>query len=227
MSLRLYDWGPSPFCLKIRALLDYKRLEYERINILGGALVTVRRRGRIGKVPALEADGELICDSTDIAYAVEERAPEPPVIPRDGRDRALCHALEEWADESLYFLGLYFQWVDPAGKEMVPRAFGRSPLGRLTYQFFQRRIHAQLRGQGTGRKPREHIERDLARNLDAAEALTAGGAFLLGDRPHLCDFALMGQLVYLQRTPVGGAALAGRPAITAYLERMKGLRRPG
>ena len=29
-----YDWPYSPFCMKVRAILDHKRLKYEAINPL-------------------------------------------------------------------------------------------------------------------------------------------------------------------------------------------------
>jgi hypothetical protein len=43
----------------------------------------------------------------------------------------------------------------------------------------------------------------------------------LGDRPYLCDFALWGQLNYLNRTPVGGQAIRPRQTIGSYIVQMK------
>jgi len=216
-----YDWAYSPFCMKVRAILDYKRLAYERVNPLGPAVLRIRREGKVGKVPALELDGALIVDSTDIAYALEARFPEPPILPSDPRVRALCHALEDWADESLYFLGLYYRWYEAEGRKPIPQVFGRSPMGRLAYRFYLRRVLRQLNGQGTLRKPPEHVARDLARQLDAVEALLTPGPFLLGEGPWLCDFALWGQLNYLERTPVGKQALAGRAQASAFIARLR------
>ncbi len=223
----MYDWGPSPFCLKVRAILDYKRIAYQRVNALGRPILDVRRRGKIGKLPAVEIDGELVCDSTDIALELERRVPRPAILPADPRERALCHALEDWADESIYFVGLYFQWIDPAGLAMVPQAFGRGPLGKVAFEVFLRRIRRQVRGQGTSRKPDAHVRADLARHLDAAGALLAPGRFLLGEAPALCDFALMSQLVYLSRTPVGKPHIEERAPLVAYLAAMKALRAQG
>ena len=87
MALRLYDWGASPFCMKIRGILDYKDLPYERVMVLGRPLLELWRRGRIGKVPALDIDGELVCDSTDIAHVLERRFPTPPILPATARER--------------------------------------------------------------------------------------------------------------------------------------------
>jgi glutathione S-transferase len=219
-----YDWPFSPFCMKVRAILDYKKVEYERVNPLGPAVVRIYRRGKVGKVPAVEFDGELVVDSTDIAYEIERRFPSPPILPAQSRERALCHALEDWADESLYFIGLYYRWFEAEGRKPIPKAFGKSPTGRLAYAFYLRRVLRQLKGQGTLRKPPGHVARDLERHLDATESLLTPGPFLLGDAPYLCDFALWGQLNYLSRTPVGAKAMAGRSAIEAFRARMEGMR---
>lgn len=207
--------------MKVRAILDYKRLQYERVNPLGPALLALRRRGRTGKVPAVEIDGELIVDSTDIAYALDERFPDPPLLPVDAREHGLCHALEDWTDESLYFIGLYYRWFEVEGRKPIPAAFGRSPAGQVAYRFYLRRILGQLRGQGTLRKTPEHVRRDLERHLDAIEHILALRPYLLGDRPYLCDFALWGQLNYLSRTPAGGEAIKPRLAIGSYVARMR------
>ena len=225
MQIKLYDWPASPFSLKVRSVLEFLTLDYERVPIIQPAnWLSVRRRGKIGKAPALEIDGRLIVDSTDIAYELARIVPDSRIIPSDPRERALCHALEDWSDKSLYFYGLYFQWHDPDGRKMVPQAFGRGPLGRVLYWSFLRRILGQLKGHGVSRKPPEHVRSDLTRQLEAIESLVAPNTFLLGDRPYLCDFAVFGQFVYLSRTPHGAREIAKYPSIVGYMSRMKGLR---
>jgi len=159
--------------MKVRAILDYKGVRYRAVSPLGPALLKIRRRGRIGKVPAIEIDGQLIVDSTDIAYEIDARFPDPPLLPDKPRERALCHAIEDWADESLYFIGLYYRWFEAEGRRPIPKVFGRTPAGWLAYRFYLRRILGQLKGQGTLRKTPGHVRRDLERQLDAAEALLA------------------------------------------------------
>ena len=225
ITITLFDWPASPFSLKVRSVLEYKRIAYRRVPILSPSnWLSVRRRGKVGKAPALEIDGRLYVDSTDICYELERRFADPPVIPADARQRALCHAIEEWADESIYFVNLYFQWHDPAGRRMVPRAFGEGVSAWLAYWFYLRRILSQIEGQGTSRKGPDHIHSDLQRHLDAVEALLDGQEFLLGRKPFLCDFAILGQMIYLSRTPAGSVALAQRTGIDGFLDRMKKLR---
>jgi glutathione S-transferase len=135
-------------------------------------------------------------------------------------DRGLAHAIEDWADESLYFIGLYYRWYEAEGRKPVAGVFGKSLKGRLVYRFYLRRILSQIRGQGTLRKPPKHVAGDLERHLDAIDALLMPGPYVLGERPYLCDFALWGQLNYLNRTPVGSAAIQNRPAIRAFIDRL-------
>jgi glutathione S-transferase len=217
MTVVFYDWPYSPFCMKVRAILDYKSVDYRTIKPLA-ARGKLRRRGT-GKVPAVEIDGNFVTDSTDIAYALDERFPNPPLLPPTERERGLNHAIEEWADESLYFLGLYYRWFEPDGRKPVAAVFGNSMKDRLIYRHYLRLILRQLRGQGTLRKSPEHVRADLERSLDAAAGLLTDGPYALGAAPYLCDFALWGQLKYLNRTPVGAASIKTRPAINAFLER--------
>lgn len=226
MRIRLFDWGPSPFCLKVRSILAYKGVEYERVAVLGPSLLEFFRRSGVRKVPALDVDGRLLVDSTDIAHEIERLFPEPSILPADPRLRGLSHALEDWSDEALYFLGLYFQWIEPAGKPMVRKAFGATPLGIAARWFYQHRIAGQLRGQGTARKSPVHIAADLRREFEGLAAMLADRPFLLGEQPYLCDFAVCAQLVYMSRPPASAEILREHLPLLAYMERMKALR-PG
>ena len=217
-NIVFYDWPYSPFCMKVRAILNHKGLAYESVNPIK-VRESLSKRGT-GKVPAIEMDGEFITDSTDIAYALDDRFPDPPLLPVTEHARGLAHAIEEWADESLYFIGLYYRWFEPEGRKPVASVFGDTLKGRLVYRFYLRRILNQLQGQGTLRKPPAHVRRDLERNLDAVERLLTPGPYVLGDQPYLCDFALWGQLNYLNRTPIGGAAIAAKHQIQDYLQRL-------
>ena len=217
-SITFYDWPYSPFCMKVRAILNYKGLAYETVNPLAARRL-LSQRGT-GKVPAVDLDGAFITDSTDIAHALDERFPDPPLLPDTAFERGLAHAIEEWADESLYFIGLYYRWFESEGRKPVAAVFGKSLKGRLTYRFYLQRILAQLKGQGILRKSRAQVRRDLERNLDAVERLLTRGPYVLGDQPYLCDFALCGQLKYLNRTPVGATSIKKRPAITRLIDRI-------
>jgi glutathione S-transferase len=224
-QLLFWDFPASPFCVKLRAILNWKGLHFEAVDPLQGTRwLRLQRRGP-GKVPALEIDGRFVTDSTDIAHELERLYPERPVIPADPRHRAACHMLEEWADEGLYFIGLYYQWLHADSGRHAAALFGRDLLGRLACRTYRRRIHAQVLGQGTGRKSPAHIESDLERHLLAAERMLEGRRFLLGDEPLLCDFALFGQLTLLLRAPAASGFIHQRPSLLRYVDRLRILAR--
>lgn len=225
-SLVYYDFPTSPFCAKVRSVLMYQGTEFRTVNALAPrAWWALRRRGT-GKVPALEIDGRMVFDSTDICHTLDALYPGRPVIPPGPRERALCHVIEDWCDESLYFIGLHHVWLDPANAQAVRGRFAPGPAGWLAWRGYRRLVRGQVRGQGTGRKSGTHIQADLDRQLDAAEALLTSGRYLLGDRPWLCDFALFGQLRFLGFSPAGATALAARPALAAFSERVRQACRP-
>jgi glutathione S-transferase len=222
VTYRLFDFGPSPFCIKVRAVLDFKGQRFERLDINGPAYVKLLLKNPTRKVPALEIDGTLVADSTDICHALDARHPEPPLLPDDAKSRALCHVIEDWADESLYFFGLYYRWQEPRGRREAGSLFP-AVLRPALVPAVGGSARKQLHAQGLGRKSPEHVQRDLRRHLDAAVDLLSG-EWLLGDRPRLCDFALASQLLYLFRTPLGGELVGEHARLTRYLEQLRELR---
>jgi len=220
-----YDFPSSPFCIKVRAMLLWKGLAFDAVDPLQPRHWLALQRHGSGKVPALTIDGRFVFDSTDIAAALDQLVPERPLLPAISRADALCHAIEEWADESLYFVGLHALWLDPRSRGQAAAPFGRSLLGRSAHAWYRWRIAGQVRGQGTGRKTAVHIELDLRRHLNHADALVTDWPFLLGHQPRLCDFALFGQLAVLLRADASRPLLERRPKLLAYVERMRTLGR--
>ncbi len=218
--IAFYDFPSSPFCIKLRAMLRHKQLAFTTHHALQPRHWLALQRHGTGKVPALTLDGRWIGDSTDIAYALDRRFPSRPLLPADRRAAALCHAVEEWADESLYFVGLHFVWLHAANRGQVPRVFGNGLFGRLLYAGYRRRIERQVHAQGTGRKNAAQIEVDLLRHLAHADALLADGPFLLGHEPWLCDHALFGQLSFLLRSRAARPLVQAHPRLLHHLQRL-------
>ena len=89
----------------------------------------VKRYNPRGRVPALLIDGETYVDSTDILTELDRRVPDPPLEPDAPEERILCKVIEDWADEVLYFYGLYLRWCVPDGFARMKRhALSRTPI---------------------------------------------------------------------------------------------------
>ena len=100
---RLYHMPLSPFCRKVRLVLAEKRVEVE--------LVEERywerdpdflRRNPAGKVPVLRVDGRSYSESMAICELIEDRHPEPQLMPSDAEGRYEVRRLVGWFDDSFF-----------------------------------------------------------------------------------------------------------------------------
>lgn len=107
--MKLYSGPLSLFTAKVRIALDEKGLGYERVEVGWSPAhryaphhPDVVRLNPKRQVPVL-VDGDLVvCDSTLICEYLEERHPDPPLLPKDVAERARCRQQEAAADEILF-----------------------------------------------------------------------------------------------------------------------------
>ncbi|HBC55532.1 MAG TPA: hypothetical protein DCZ03_00070, partial [Gammaproteobacteria bacterium] len=168
----LHQFEISPFCDKIRRILNYKGQTFKvrEVSIMDTAKGTIKKVNRIGKLPALDIDGKIVCDSTNIAYALEERFPNPPVIPTDPRQRALVHVLEDWADESLYFYEMHLRFTLPhnADKTLASLLAQEPSLIKLLVPIAVPASMKRItKTQGVGKKPIEMVCQDITRHISS------------------------------------------------------------
>jgi glutathione S-transferase len=170
----------------------------------------------------IEDDGQLVADSTDIAHHLEARYPDPPLIPQDPRDRARCHLLEDWADESLYFyeMTMRFSWKHNA-KRFVPLTvrYDARWFAAIAPVVVPRSLRARVKAQGIGRKPPEMVLRDLDRHVMMLDTLLDGREWLIGDTLTLADIAVAVQLGCIRETEEGRPRIATARRVAAWLDR--------
>lgn len=104
--LELYQFELSQYSEKVRFILDYKGLEYRKIEVTPGVgQIEVMRMSGQRQVPVLKDGNTVVADSTAIAFYLEEKYPEKPIIPVDPVHKGQCLLIEEWADESIGIKG--------------------------------------------------------------------------------------------------------------------------
>lgn len=87
--LTLYDAPRCPYCARVRIMLAEKRVPYEAMTVdLDDRPAWIYEKNATGRVPVLEEDGWLLPESAVILEYLEERYPEPPLLPADPGDRA-------------------------------------------------------------------------------------------------------------------------------------------
>ena len=89
--LTLYDAARCPYCARARIVLAEKGVEYEPFAIdLADRPQWLYEKNETGRVPVLEEDGWVLPESTVIMEYLEERYPDPALLPADPADRALA-----------------------------------------------------------------------------------------------------------------------------------------
>jgi glutathione S-transferase len=95
-----------------RLMLEHKRVDYRRIDLLPGVHKPVLRVvGFAGTtVPALRIDSRRIQSTTAIARALEQLRPEPPLFPSDEPRRSAIAEAERWGEAVLQPIPRRLSW---------------------------------------------------------------------------------------------------------------------
>src|SRR5947199_380760 len=89
--LTLYDAARCPYCARVRIVLAEKGVEFETVEIdLDDRPAWIYEKNATGRVPVLEEDAFVLPESDVICEYLEERYPEPPLLPADPAERALA-----------------------------------------------------------------------------------------------------------------------------------------
>ncbi|HZT85792.1 MAG TPA: glutathione S-transferase family protein [Gaiellaceae bacterium] len=94
MSLVLYDAPRCPYCARVRIVLAEKGIAPDVVEIdLSDRPAWLYEKNPTGRVPVLEEDDRPLPESAVIMEFLEERYPEPPLLPPDPADRAAVRVL--------------------------------------------------------------------------------------------------------------------------------------
>jgi glutathione S-transferase len=222
--LRLHQFALSPFCDKIRRALHHKGQPFEVVEVpVTRAAAHLRRMNPAAQVPVLEHDGRHVADSSEIALYLEDQFPDPPLFPQEPRQRALCHILEDWADESLYFYEMRLRFSFPHNaRRWVPEllAHDPAPMRMVAQAVVPRVVKRQLAKQGIGRRSDAQILAEVQRHLDAVADWVQDRPWLVGDTLTIADLSVFAQLHCIRGTDEGGRMIASRPTVTAWMDRV-------
>jgi glutathione S-transferase len=226
----LHQFEISPFCDKIRRILHVKGQPYEVREVPPSRAITeVRRINRIGKLPTIEDDGRVVADSTEIAYYLEERFPDPPLLPKHPLERALVHVLEDWADESLYFYEMTLRFTLPHNRRRwlpVLMKYEAPWFQRIAPFVMPMVFKSRVRTQGVGRKATEAVVADVERHVGAVDGLVGDGQWLVGSALTLADIAVFVQFVCIRGSDEGTRLIAAHPRVAAWMERVDAATQP-
>ncbi|MDJ0879271.1 MAG: glutathione S-transferase family protein [Halieaceae bacterium] len=222
--LTLHQYNQSPFNQKIQRMLNYKGVPFEEVYWRIADRSKVLKVSPSGKLPALEHDGKLVVDSTDMAYYIEEAFPQNPLIPDDPKLRGVLHAIEDWADESLYFYEMTLRFTTEGNAERnVPKLIeNEAPALRwLLKRMIPRLLRKATSSQGIGRKGREQLSKDTRRHIEAVANMLGQDDWLLDNRLTLADLAVYAMFQCFRDADFVAAMLEEYPTVTAWMARIE------
>jgi len=175
----LHDYFRSSAAYRVRIALNLKGIDYDRhsVNLAEGAQKdpAYRALNPQGFVPMLEIDGLKLTQSLAIAVYLDQKFPEPALMPRDPADGAHVRALA------------------------MTVACDIHPLNNLRVLKYLKGTFGVTQEQSDA-----WYAHWVAEGLAALESLAAprAGAFLFGDTPSLADVCLVPQLYNARRFAV-------------------------
>jgi glutathione S-transferase len=192
MAAKLYQFLGSPFCAKVRKLLEFKGVEFEVVEVDYLERKELLIASGQMTVPAVTfANGETIVDSARIAERLEQMHPEPTLFPPGWR-------------------GLHVTLADYIDNRLEDAVYPAAIADELAYYSSQGADRAALwrlireRKYGAGFVDR--VMADETVNWNRVRAALAPFEEQLAERPFLtgriglADFCLYGQLYYFAFT---------------------------
>jgi glutathione S-transferase len=216
VTATLYAVPASHPCAAIELALNLKGIPFRRVDMIP-VLHKPLQRARFGSgtVPGLILDGEKHIGSRAIVRALEERVPEPPLLPADPQERKAVELAEEWGEQVL----------QPLARRVIWAALVRAPSAIPSYSVDSRlpipapvaRLSAPLVARAELRIHRasdENVRADLAhldRHAERVEGWIEEGA-LGGEQPNAADLQIGSGLALMLTLGDIAAKLDGRPA---------------
>ncbi|HKP19287.1 MAG TPA: glutathione S-transferase family protein [Gaiellaceae bacterium] len=100
--ITLYDAARCPYCARVRIVLAEKGVEHEVVAIdLSDRPAWLYEKNPSGKVPVIEEDSFVLPESPVIMEYLDERYPQPALLPADPAARALARLQVERFDDRL------------------------------------------------------------------------------------------------------------------------------
>ncbi|HYM31986.1 MAG TPA: glutathione S-transferase N-terminal domain-containing protein [Candidatus Cybelea sp.] len=226
---RLIGANPSPYSVKMRAIMRYRRLPFHW-EWRNPRNLAETKDVRPQVVPILQfPDGSFHVDSTPLAYALERRHPgQRSIIPDDPARAFLCHLIEDMADEWGTKFMFHYRWTAPADQVFASHwiagerymSDGAEVVEKAAAQFGERQI-GRMPLVGCTPENAPVIEASYKRILGILNDGIAERQFLFGTRPSLAEFGLFGQLWQCAMDPTpSGIMRKTAPRVLPWLLRL-------
>lgn len=235
-NYRLFGSETSPYSLKVRSYLRYKKLPFDWVARGYGNDEEFSSLAKSQALPMLvSAKGGVAHDSSLIMTAIEAKVNKPFVTPMDNGCAVLAILLEEYADEWLNKVMTHYRWsatktAKAAAKRQAELIFAGYDVEGMAdiEKSIAKTMTGNLKTVGVVKKNIPILEASFERFLKLLNAHLEHHLCIFGGNPSRADFALAGQLIQMMSEDVPGALIRETaPFVAAWCEFMEEPRSDG
>ena len=193
--IRLYVVPGSNPSMSARLALEYKGLQYERVDLIPTIHMAFLRFAGFPAptVPALRIDGSRVQGSLAVVRALEELRPEPPLFPRDPEGRRRVEEAGRWGEAVLQPIPRRLAWWAIRRERKALRSFAEGaalhvPIG-LAIHAAGPIIRVEIHTHGATDESVQADLRALPETLSRIDACIEGGV-IGGATPNAADFQI-------------------------------------
>lgn len=203
--LTLYQFPISHYCEKVRWALEYKNLEYKKVNLLPG--LHAKKAKKLSSkyaLPILQHDYNIVSESSDIISYLDKTFPDKPLTPIDPELLRQSNQWESFADNELgadVRSLCYFTLLDHP--DLISPFFTNDGpwYGKLYIKVSYPKLAQTMRKlMKLDKTAIVAVKQRLAQNIDKVHAHINDREFFVGDHFSRADIAVASLLAPLSKT---------------------------
>lgn len=207
-TILLFQRDYSPFCVKVKRIMDYKGIPYKCINL--PPMISKKFLKKLSGqhlIPVIKHKNTIVHDSTTIAHYLEEIKETPSIFRKDNEElNKEILMLEDWADESFVpvftKLALIYMMEHP---EVIIESkdfnTGVDFLDKNKEKLAPSILKMMAKNYGVTISQKQELKKKARNNLDILAQKVKNKEFIVGDKLSLADITLASHLTVAQNVP--------------------------
>ncbi|HRJ54618.1 MAG TPA: glutathione S-transferase N-terminal domain-containing protein [Candidatus Thiothrix moscowensis] len=189
--LTLYQFNSCPFCWKVKAFLNYRKIPYDVVEVTPFGMKELDFTDH-KKVPVLKDDAEIVVESSAIVRYLNDKYVQLLPMPQDEEwqawvDNTLVHYLPPLIHPNMGKSFQNFGLITAGSKDGAIKRF----LVRFAGAIVMPRVANKMKLKHNIQNPAAEFQTALAHWVDNG---LAGNAFYGGEQPGLVDTSVFGVL---------------------------------